>query len=94
MNSRRGKGITEAAIYKGVESLSRSRTFITTASLYLEIGVEMTSSSGSFRSGSSNRLKSALRASREGGNGVSTKRGVGEDEVEAFPLPLFVLSST
>ena len=91
MNNKQGKLIIEAAIWKGVEPRSRSRTFFTTTSQYTETSAETTSSSGSFRSGSSNMLKSAMRASREGGDGVFTEGGVGVDKVEALPLPLFVV---
>ena len=91
MNSKQGKGIIEAAIWKGVEPCSRSKTFFTMASSYLETSTRITSFLRSFRSDSLNRLKSAMRASREGGDGVSIEGGVGADEVEALPLPLFVV---
>ena len=66
-------------------------TFFTTTSSYSEASTETTSSLGSFRSGTSNRLKSSMRASREGGDGVSIKGGVKADEVEALPLPLSIV---
>ena len=60
--------ITKVAIWKGVESLKRSWTFLVTACPYTEASSTITSSSGSFSSGSSNTVALSMRASKEGGD--------------------------
>ena len=82
-----------AAIWKGVESLKRSWTFFVTTFPYTETSPEMTSSSRSFKSGSSNIVKSAMRASKEGGYAASSTGGGSSGDVVAFPFPLPTMST-
>ena len=64
--------IIEAAILNGVESLKRSWTFFITAYPYTEASPTITSFSRSFSSGSSKKVNSFIRASREGGDTTSS----------------------
>ena len=79
--------LTEAAIWKGVESLKRSFTFFMTSFLYTDSNEEITSSSRSFKSHSLNNEESNMSASKEVGDAdFFTDRG-GSGEATAFPFP-------
>ena len=77
-----------AAIWKGVESLKRSWTFFAKTFPYTETSPEMTSYSGSFKSNSSNIVKSAMRTSKKRGYPPSSTGGGSSGDVVAFPFLL------
>ena len=86
--------LTDVAIWKGVESLKRSCTFFVTSFPYIKLSKEMTSSSGSFNSGSSNNDGSVMSAYREGRDAdFSTIEGSSE-EAAAFPFPFTPVRTT
>ena len=85
--------IIETAIWNVVESLKRSWTFFVTACQYMKASLTITSFFGSFSIDSSNRVKSAIRASKKGGDVASFVEGKGSRTLAAFPFPLTVVGT-
>ena len=79
--------LTAVAIWKGVESLRRPYNFFVTSFPYIDPDEEITSSSGSFRSCSSNNNMSNMSASREGRDAGLSTDGGGYDKATPFPFP-------
>ena len=85
--------LTEAAIWKGVESLKRYFTFFMTSFLYTDPNEEITSSSRSLKSDSLNNEESNMSASKEVGDADFFTDIGGSGEATAFTFP-FVLVGT
>ena len=71
----------------GLSPRKRSSTFFVTSFPYIDPNEEITSSSGSFRRGSSDSGRSDKSASRDGGDVDFSMSDWGSEEATAFPFP-------
>ena len=81
--------LTEVTIWKGAESLKRFYTFFMTSFPYTDPNKEITSSSGSFKSHSSNNVEFDMSASREEGDANFSMDGGGFEEATCLPFLLY-----